>query len=80
MGDYAGNYLSVAGIERKARYHGTPGRDRTARHDQRVRRPDRTARRRAPAVSQPRHLVLDGVPGDWPPLLLSQCATGGHLE
>lgn len=64
-----GGYLSFAGIEGKARYHGTPveaalpviisGIDDRAEEPSGVR----------PEVSRPGHPVLDGVPGDWPALL-----------
>ena len=64
-----GGYFSFAGIEGKARYHGTPVETalpvRISAFDDRAERPEGVR----PAVSQPRHPVLDGVPGDWPPLL-----------
>jgi uncharacterized membrane protein len=64
-----GGYLSFAGIEGKARYHGTPVEAALpvmiSALDDRAERPEGVR----PAVSQPRHPVLDGVPGDWPALL-----------
>jgi uncharacterized membrane protein len=64
-----GGYLSFAGIEGKARYHETPvevalpvtihALDDRAEHPEGVH----------PAVIQPAHPILDGVPDDWPPLL-----------
>ena len=64
-----GGYLSFAGIEGKARYHGTPVEDALpvtiSALDDRAERPEGVH----PAVTQPGHPVLDGVPGDWPALL-----------
>ena len=64
-----GGYLSFAGIEGKARYHATPVETALpvmiSAFDDRAERPEGVR----PSVSQGRHPVLDGVPGDWPPLL-----------
>jgi uncharacterized membrane protein len=64
-----GGYLSFAGIEGKARYHGTPVEEALpvtiSAVDDRAERPEGVH----PAVTQPGHPVLDGVPGDWPALL-----------
>jgi uncharacterized membrane protein len=64
-----GGYLSFAGIEAKARYHGTPVEDALpvtiSATDDRAEHPEGVH----PAVVQPRHPVLDGVPEDWPALL-----------
>jgi uncharacterized membrane protein len=64
-----GGYLSFAGIEGKARYHGTPVETALpvmiSAFDDRAERPEGVR----PVVRQPRHPVLDGVPGDWPALL-----------
>ncbi len=64
-----GGYLSFAGIEGKARYHGTPVEAALpvmiSALDDRAERPEGVH----PAVTQPGHPVLGGVPGDWPPLL-----------
>lgn len=57
-----GGYLSFAGIDGKARYHGTPVEDALpvviSPHDDRAERPEGVQ----PAVSVPGHPVLDGVP------------------
>jgi uncharacterized membrane protein len=64
-----GGYLSFAGIDAKARYHGTPVEAALpvtiSDHDDRAERPEGVW----PAVAQPGHPVLDGVPADWPALL-----------
>jgi uncharacterized membrane protein len=64
-----GGYLSFAGIEGKARYHGTPVEAALpvtiSVHDDRAEHPEGVH----PAVTEPGHPVLDGVPEDWPPLL-----------
>ena len=64
-----GGYLSFAGIEGKARYHGTPVETvlpvTISPHDDRAERPEGVQ----PIVTEPGHAVLDGVPHDWPPLL-----------
>jgi uncharacterized membrane protein len=64
-----GGYLSFAGIEGKARYHDTPVEAALpvtiSSHDDRAERPEGVL----PAVVQPGHPVLDGVPADWPALL-----------
>jgi uncharacterized membrane protein len=64
-----GGYLSFAGIEGKARYHATPVEAalpvEISPHDDRAEHPEGAT----PVVSQSGHPVLDGVPGDWPPLL-----------
>jgi len=64
-----GGYLSFAGIDGKARYHATPVEAvlpvTISAHDDRAERPEGVR----PAVSQPGHQVLDGVPADWPTLL-----------
>jgi uncharacterized membrane protein len=64
-----GGYLSFAGIDAKARYHGTPVEAALpvtiSALDDRAERPEGAW----PAVTQPDHPVLDGVPGDWPALL-----------
>ena len=64
-----GGYLSFAGIDAKARYHGTPVEAALpvtiGDHDDRAERPEGVW----PAVVQAGHPVLDGVPSDWPPLL-----------
>jgi uncharacterized membrane protein len=64
-----GGYLSFAGIEGKARYHGTPVETALpvtiSALDDRSEHPEGVH----PIVDQPRHPVLDGVPDDWPPLL-----------
>jgi hypothetical protein len=56
MDDYAGNYLSVAGIEGNVRYHGHPVETALpvmiGAFDDRAERPEGAC----PAVSQPRHL------------------------
>jgi uncharacterized membrane protein len=64
-----GGYLSFAGIEGKARYHGTPveaalpvlisATDDRAEHPEGV----------VPDVVLPDHSVLRGVPGPWPAVL-----------
>ena len=64
-----GGYLSFAGIEGKARYHGTPVEAALpvtiSVHDDRAEHPEGIQ----PAVTEPGHPVLDGVPQDWPSLL-----------
>src|SRR5579863_6565241 len=64
-----GGYLSFAGIDGKARYHGTPVEEALpvtiSPHDDRVERPEGIQ----PMVTEPGHPVLDAVPLDWPPLL-----------
>lgn len=64
-----GGYLSFAGIEGKARYHGTPVETALpvviSLTDDRVEVPQGVR----PAVSLAGHAVLDGVPSDWPVLL-----------
>jgi uncharacterized membrane protein len=65
-----GGYLSFAGIEGKARYHGTPVEDALpvliSPADDRVERPQGTT----PHPDQPAHPVLRDVPdGPWPDLL-----------
>src|ERR1700691_5663675 len=64
-----GGYLSFAGIEGKARYHGTPVQDALpviiGETDDRVEAPQGVR----PAVSRPDHPVLAGLPGSWPVLL-----------
>src|ERR1700683_4260391 len=64
-----GGYLSFAGIEGKARYHGTPVENvlpvTISPHDDRQERPEGVH----PAVVEPGHPVLAGIPEDWPPLL-----------
>jgi uncharacterized membrane protein len=64
-----GGYLSFAGIEGKARYHGTPVEDASpvliADVDDRVEAPAGVG----PVPVVPGHPVLAGVPGPWPALL-----------
>jgi uncharacterized membrane protein len=64
-----GGYLSFAGIEGKARYHGTPVETALpvtiSAHDDRAERPEGVQ----PFMTEPGHPVLDGVPHDWPALL-----------
>ncbi len=64
-----GGYLSFAGIEGKARYHGTPVEDvlpvQIAAVDDRVEVPQGII----PAPAVPGHPVLRGVPEPWPALL-----------
>ena len=64
-----GGYLSFAGIEGKARYHGTPVEAALpviiSGIDDRVEEPSGVR----PEVSQPGHPALDGVPEDWPAVL-----------
>jgi uncharacterized membrane protein len=64
-----GGYLSFAGIEGKARYHGTPVADALpviiAETDDRVEAPQGVQ----PVVNRPEHPVLDGMPASWPVLL-----------
>jgi uncharacterized membrane protein len=64
-----GGYLSFAGIEGKARYHGTLVEAvlpvTVSPHDDRAERPEGIQ----PVVTEPGHPVLDGVPHDWPALL-----------
>ncbi|HJZ03390.1 MAG TPA: glutamine amidotransferase, partial [Streptosporangiaceae bacterium] len=71
-----GGYLSFAGIEGKARYHHTPVETALpvtiSPHDDRAERPEGVH----PAVTEPGHPVLAGVPGDWPALLGYNRLTG----
>jgi uncharacterized membrane protein len=71
-----GGYLSFAGIEGKARYHNTPVETALpvtiSPHDDRAERPEGVH----PAVVEPGHPVLDGVPEDWPALLGYNRLTG----
>ena len=71
-----GGYLSFAGIEGKARYHNTPVEAALpvtiSPHDDRHERPEGVH----PAVIEPGHPVLAGVPEDWPPLLGYNRLTG----
>jgi uncharacterized membrane protein len=71
-----GGYLSFAGIEGKARYHNTPVETALpvtiSPHDDRHERPEGVH----PAVVQPGHPVLDGVPEEWPALLGYNRLTG----
>jgi uncharacterized membrane protein len=71
-----GGYLSFAGIEGKARYHHTPVEAALpvtiSPHDDRAERPEGVH----PAVTEPGHPVLAGVPGDWPALLGYNRLTG----
>ena len=64
-----GGYLSFAGIEGKARFHGTPVETALpvtiGVHDDRAEHPEGIH----PIVTEPGHPVLDGIPPDWPPLL-----------
>jgi len=64
-----GGYLSFAGIDGKARFHGTPVETALpvdiSRYDDRAEHPEGAQ----PEVAQPGHPVLDGIPGDWPVLL-----------
>jgi uncharacterized membrane protein len=64
-----GGYLSFAGIEGKARYHGTPVEDvlpvLIADVDDRVEVPQGVV----PEPAEPGHPVLAGVPGPWPAVL-----------
>jgi uncharacterized membrane protein len=64
-----GGYLSFAGIDGKARYHGTPVEAALpvtiSDHDDRAERPEGVS----PLVTGAGHPVLDGVPADWPALL-----------
>src|SRR5215472_17322633 len=64
-----GGYLSFAGIEGKARYHGTPVEDvlpvLIAEVDDRVEVPQGVV----PVPAAPGHPVLAGVPGPWPAVL-----------
>jgi uncharacterized membrane protein len=64
-----GGYLSFAGIEGKARYHGTPVEEVLpvviGETDDRVEAPQGVV----PSVSVPSHPVLAGLPGSWPRLL-----------
>ena len=64
-----GGYLSFAGIEGKARYHGTPVEAalpvEISAHDDRAEHPEGAQ----PEVTEPGHPVLEGIPGDWPVLL-----------
>ena len=59
-----GGYLSFAGIEGKARYHGTPVETALPVT---ISAPDERPEGVRPAVVQPRHLVLDAVPDDCRP-------------
>jgi uncharacterized membrane protein len=71
-----GGYLSFAGIEGKARYHNTPVEAALpvtiSPHDDRAERPEGVH----PAVTEPGHPVLAGVPEDWPALLGYNRLTG----
>jgi len=64
-----GGYLSFAGIEGKARYHGTAVEDALpvtiSETDDRAEMPQGVV----PAVAGPGHPVLAGLPADWPALL-----------
>jgi uncharacterized membrane protein len=64
-----GGYLSFAGIEGKARYHGTPVEGALpvviGETDDRVEAPEGVV----PAVAAPGHPVLAGLPASWPRLL-----------
>lgn len=64
-----GGYLSFAGIEGKARYHGTPVAAALPvvirEHDDRMELPQGVH----PTVSVTGHRVLAGLPADWPALL-----------
>jgi uncharacterized membrane protein len=64
-----GGYLSFAGIDGKARYHGTPVEEALpvliSSHDDRAERPEGVQ----PTVSVAGHPILDGVPAGWPALL-----------
>jgi uncharacterized membrane protein len=64
-----GGYLSFAGIDGKARYHGTPIEDALpvtiSATDDRVEAPQGVV----PAVTAPGHPVTEGLPEDWPALL-----------
>jgi len=64
-----GGYLSFAGIEGKARYHGTPVEDALPvlidTVDDRVETPQGVI----PGPVAPGHPLLDGVAGPWPALL-----------
>src|ERR1700733_5868333 len=64
-----GGYLSFAGIEGKARYHGTPVEDvlpvTISAVDDRVERPPGVR----PEPVAPAHPVLAGIPAPWPGLL-----------
>jgi len=64
-----GGYLSFAGIEGKARYHGTPVEDALpvfiGAVDDRVEQPQGVT----PQPDAPGHPVLRGVPAPWPALL-----------
>jgi uncharacterized membrane protein len=64
-----GGYLSFAGIEGKARYHGTPVEEALpvviSDTDDRVEAPEGMV----PEVTAPGHPVLAGLPASWPRLL-----------
>lgn len=64
-----GGYMSFSGFEGKARYHGTPIEEalpvRMLGYDDRVEAPEGVT----PAVTGDGHLVLDGLPGEWPHFL-----------
>ncbi len=64
-----GGYLSFAGIEGKARYHGTAVEDALpvviGATDDRVEAPEGVL----PVVIRPDHPVVRGLPADWPVLL-----------
>lgn len=64
-----GGYLSFAGIDGKARYHGTPVEEALpvliSSHDDRAERPEGVQ----PIASVARHPILDGIPAGWPALL-----------
>jgi uncharacterized membrane protein len=64
-----GGYLSFAGIDGKARYHGTPVEEALpvliSSHDDRAELPEGVQ----PTASAAAHPILDGLPADWPALL-----------
>ncbi len=64
-----GGYLSFAGIEGKARYHGTPVEDALpvtiSATDDRAETPQGVV----PAAASPGHQILAGLPAAWPALL-----------
>jgi uncharacterized membrane protein len=66
-----GGYLSFAGIEGKARYHGTPVEDALpvliAEADDRAERPAGVTPELAPGAAE--HPALAGVPAGWPAVL-----------
>jgi uncharacterized membrane protein len=71
-----GGYLSFAGIQGMTPYHDTPVEIALpvtiSPHDDRAERPEGVH----PAVVQPGHPVLDGVPEEWPALLGYNRLTG----